>query len=246
MKLIILISTLILSSCASLKYPGWDQVKTEISVFNKPCRFQGEEVNSCKEVDWFKKRATIFKANTIVLVPSNTKTDYCLSGYFYCGANIPPLTFNKNDYISYLKQGSNKVTGQAFLRQKGGGIVTCAGEEVTLYPNTDYFNNMYGIRGDYIEHKQLENENSLVRQTKCDAQGNFEFYNIPAGNWALKTDVEWSVFWAEGVYSPPINIGRVHMPSSYSSHLRDSKQGGILTLDIIVKDNEPNKFIISE
>ena len=105
---------------------------------------------------------------------------------------------------------------------------------------------MYGIRREYIEHKQLENENSLVRQTKCDAQGNFEFYNIPAGHWILKTDVEWSVFWVEGSYSPSINIGRIHMPSSYSSHLIDSKQGGILTLDIIVKDNEPNKFIISE
>ncbi|MCF7971812.1 MAG: hypothetical protein K9L22_11700 [Methylococcaceae bacterium] len=152
----------------------------------------------------------------------------------------------KNNYISYLKKGLNKVTGQAFLRQKGGDIVTCAGEIVTLHPNTDYFNYVYSISEHYIKHKQFENEASLVKQTKCDAQGDFEFYNVPEGEWVIKTTVQWEIFWVNDVYSPPINVGDFHLPSSHNTYSMNSQQGGVLALDVVVKDDEPNKFIITE
>ena len=60
MKLIILIFSLLLISCTNFKYPGWQQVKIEESVFNKNCIFKNEEVNQCTNTNWFKQRATIF------------------------------------------------------------------------------------------------------------------------------------------------------------------------------------------
>ncbi|SMG65208.1 hypothetical protein BMETH_315_0 [methanotrophic bacterial endosymbiont of Bathymodiolus sp.] len=85
-----------------------------------------------------------------------------------------------------------------------------------------------------------------MKQTKCDAQGNFEFYNVPEGEWIIKTTVEWGIFWVEGVYTPPIIVGDFHLPSTYRKYSVHSQQGGILALDIVVSDYEPNKFIISE
>ncbi|SMG66578.1 hypothetical protein BMETH_644_2 [methanotrophic bacterial endosymbiont of Bathymodiolus sp.] len=80
MKLILIFS-LLLISCTNLKYSGWQQVKIEKSVFNKNCIFKNEEVQQCTSTNWFKQRATIFQANTVVLVPSKAKANYCLAGY---------------------------------------------------------------------------------------------------------------------------------------------------------------------
>ena len=77
----------LLTGCAAIKYPNWQQVQVVDSVFKKPCERKMEE--SCSGGDncaeWYKKRATIFGANTVV------STNRLLKGeYFYCGAGIPP------------------------------------------------------------------------------------------------------------------------------------------------------------
>lgn len=59
-------------------------------------------------------------------------------------APIPILTYNMQNNFDFdqaerlMKKGKNTVIGNAFLRQNGGGIVTCAGSEVTLIPATEY------------------------------------------------------------------------------------------------------------
>ncbi|MBP7370582.1 MAG: hypothetical protein KA902_04010, partial [Arenimonas sp.] len=42
-----------------------------------------------------------------------------------------------SDYAQkMLADGTNMVKGSALIRQAGGGVVTCAGNEVLLIPNT--------------------------------------------------------------------------------------------------------------
>lgn len=46
--------------------------------------------------------------------------------------------FNEDEAKRILEEGNNKIVGSALIRQQGGGIVSCAGCEVLLYPATDY------------------------------------------------------------------------------------------------------------
>lgn len=79
--------TFLFTGCTSIKYPNWESVSIESSVENKPCISKNvtEACTGTKETcdTWFKKRATIFKANTVV-------TDKYFNGaYFECNAGLP-------------------------------------------------------------------------------------------------------------------------------------------------------------
>jgi len=102
--------------------------------------------------------------------------------------------------------GSGVVKGQAFLKQKGGTVVTCAGSYVKLYPVSTYskdimrynFGNELG--GYHYGTTELGTEvtKEQFRFQTCDAQGNFEFTDLPKGNYYLKTAVTWNAGGLEG------------------------------------------------
>jgi hypothetical protein len=239
---ILIIFLLILSGCASLKYPNWEKVNISMScVHNKPCVSKGEQ-EKCTDTDpanqcstWFKKRATLVGANT-ALVDTSSYT----ATYFQCEAGLPPykesghkdLKFNEDEYKSYLKSGNNTVTGQAFLTQNGGGVVTCAGQNVLMYPDTDYFNQR---DLEIAKGCQLTNESSmnldLFKLSQCDAQGNFDFHKVPEGNYIITVNVSWNV--------PTVkSIGNYYYTDNRT-------QGGPLRKKITVQNGEINRFIIS-
>ena len=233
---ILIISALILSTgCASLKYPNWENVTIEPSVDNKPCTKMGIKehcVNSKSDCDiWFKKRATLVNANTAVIL-SNLSSNKFTGRYFQCKPGLPLYKypkFNKEEY----KSGSNTVTGQAFLRQKGGGVVTCAGETVSMHPDNDLYDD---ISSGYVSDKQLNNEEKdLFKASQCDAQGNFEFYKVPAGRWVIKVNVKWSAY----------SLNSIPLPHGTYYYTDETKQGGVLVKEVTVRDGEINKFIIS-
>lgn len=134
---------------------------------------------------------------------SATALALALSG---CLATAPPPMyemrnkFDPADYAEYMKTGNSTVTGQAFLRQQGGGTVTCAGNQVHLLPDTIFFREGLGIlfmrQGHQIKgglKDQDEKYQSLRRSAQCDAQGNFQFDSVPEGEYLITTAVEWSV-----------------------------------------------------
>lgn len=106
---------------------------------------------------------------------------------------------------SLLKQGSNTVTGSALIRQKGGGVVTCAGNDANLIPATAYarerMHALYGsdskgYRGGVTREVIFEPEEpeykENIRTTRCDAQGFFKFRNVADGQFFVVTSVLWS------------------------------------------------------
>jgi len=234
---ILIIFILVLSTgCASLKYPNWENVNIESCIHNKPCVSKGveEKCNQLYGCDvWFKKRATLVDANTAV-IDRYTST----ATYFQCATGQPiykehvDYKFNKEEYKLYLESGTNTVTGQAFLTQSGGGVVTCAGESVLMYPDTEYFNQR---DSDIAKGCQLTNESTAVtvlfKSSQCDAQGNFDFYKIPAGNYIISVNVSWDV-------SSVKSIGNYY-------YTDNEKQGGPLRKKVTVIDGEINKFIIT-
>lgn len=109
---------------------------------------------------------------------------------------------NQAEFIN--RQGSATVIGQAFLRQRGGGIVTCAGSGAALIPATDYatelFTNAFGNReggvaGFFVMAPQNMPSDFLKysRKSSCDVSGSFSFAGVPAGSYYLISQVTWYV-----------------------------------------------------
>lgn len=135
-----------------------------------------------------------------------------------------------------LKTGECSIKGSAFIKQAGGGIVTCAGREITLIPVTKYaeerITNIYGSNiGGFVPNYSLnfnriifipddENYHKLCLNTLGDAQGNFEFNNIKEGEYYLTTGITWLV--SQYTYS-----------------------GGILCKRIVVSKNNNDKMILT-
>jgi hypothetical protein len=113
-------------------------------------------------------------------------------------------TFNSAEAEFILTDGNATITGQGFLRQKGGGVVTCAGAPVHLFPKTKYTNermrHLYGGTNGGVNYNLTPKFTpdsfdyyELARQEQCDAQGHFEFSNVPAGEFYVTTSVNWIV-----------------------------------------------------
>lgn len=106
--------------------------------------------------------------------------------------SVDPLVLER-----YNVPGTGSLTGQAFLRQVGGDVVTCAGSEVFLMPKSRLTDDLItAIRaGDDIQPLQAEAAEYpfALRKTTCDAQGNFEFSELAAGTWFVGTHVFWGI-----------------------------------------------------
>lgn len=133
--------------------------------------------------------------------------------------------FNPQDVAWAEGEGNSGVKGSAVLMTNGGSPRTCAGKEVFLIPvgaySTERMTVLYGsvpsfrqIRGDNISglYNPLPTINNTPAQylatgkkTKCDAQGYFEFENIPAGEYYILTQVIWMTPF--GNYSQSYNGG---------------------------------------
>jgi hypothetical protein len=113
--------------------------------------------------------------------------------------------FNAVQAGDLIQPGPNTIKGGAFMRQVGGGVVTCAGEEVALVPATQYaaarMRALYGTDGEFGANTSryvafspdIEGYAMLTRRTRCDAQGNFIFEKVANGTFYITTTVRWSV-----------------------------------------------------
>lgn len=129
------------------------------------------------------------------------------------GCALAPKTITLNEVFDYKEtsekiapNGSNTIKGSALLRQNGGGVVTCAGGEVSMIPVTKYstermtaiYQNVErGYSGAYAQRINFEPKNEdylkLFRNTTCDAQGYFSFNNVKDGDYYVVTTIMWSV-----------------------------------------------------
>tara|TARA_R110001583_G_C5653711_1_gene408975 strand:+ start:2027 stop:2563 length:537 start_codon:yes stop_codon:yes gene_type:complete len=114
--------------------------------------------------------------------------------------------FNLDDVAWIKEKGEATITGQAFLRTRGGDVKTCAGSTVYLIPSSNYaverIRLLYGEEDNGVswDHKTAAGEVLPVAdplyfeytlQTYCDADGNFKFENLPDGIYYLGTSVRW-------------------------------------------------------
>lgn len=101
-----------------------------------------------------------------------------------------------------LSDGSGEIAGEAFLRQRGGGVVTCAGAGVVAYPAGPWVDAWVKANDPYWRSNMFEEELhpdlfGYTRHTTCRNDGTFVFRNMPAGDWFITTTVTW---WIPGRY----------------------------------------------
>jgi hypothetical protein len=103
-----------------------------------------------------------------------------------------------------LGKGTSTVKGSALMRQRGGGVVTCAGNDVFLIPATPSASSelqrvFHGDKGWVARGGDEMGGGKLVvaptpnRAGVCNAQGFFTFTNVKAGKWYVMTTVIWTV-----------------------------------------------------
>ena len=107
-------------------------------------------------------------------------------------------TFNVDEHRPYYQAGTNTIKGQGFLRQKGRGVVTCAGNDVYLMPATPFFRELVNhVRAGEKPEPTDSTYKLVLKKSQCNAQGNFEFGGVANGNWFVVTEVKWSVGYSQ-------------------------------------------------
>jgi len=103
----------------------------------------------------------------------------------------------EKEYIPFLAKGTSAIKGQAFLTTKGGDVKVAAGREVWLDPVTAYSMGWFTKAGCTWQWRELLPPSKTFldarRQTVADAEGRFEFRNLPAGTYYVRTTVTWEV-----------------------------------------------------
>ena len=112
--------------------------------------------------------------------------------------------------------GQTEVSGSAFARQRGGGVVSCAGSDVWLLPDTPFFrwattrvvttdtttSALIGggadTSADWPIATRLQDTMEYARQSQCDIDGRFRFPAVPAGRYFVATVITWTVGTQQG------------------------------------------------
>jgi hypothetical protein len=111
-------------------------------------------------------------------------------------SQIIAINYTEQEFGAYKGKGDSTVFGQAFLRQQGGGVVVCAGEQVVLFPRTASFEAAVNLARQRIQPVPATSDarfKEVARMAICDAQGNFRFSDVPRAKWYVFSKVSWRV-----------------------------------------------------
>ena len=115
------------------------------------------------------------------------------------------------EYQPYLEVGNATIMGQAFLTQRGGGVVKAAGRTVTLDPATSLGKEWWQKVGGNWSTRSVTPPSAAFkkarRTTVADADGRFKFKDLPPGQYYIRTEVTWEV--PSGRYSSSMEGGLV-------------------------------------
>jgi len=101
--------------------------------------------------------------------------------------------FVESEFRPYAAEGTATVTGQAFATTRDGEKVHAAGNEMYLIPVTDYTREWYRVG--VVQGKPVgrfdERIYPYLRFARAGDMGQFEFTNIPEGQYYVATDMSW-------------------------------------------------------
>jgi hypothetical protein len=126
----------------------------------------------------------------------------CANSGQYMVAYAPRVDWPTHEYEQIRAQvGDSVVTGQAFLKNRGGDVKTAAGNKVMLNPVSAYSKQfvdvvIYRRAGLGVQLKPSTPDarmDEFLATTTADADGRFSFYDVSDGEYYLYTWVTWEV-----------------------------------------------------
>ena len=116
------------------------------------------------------------------------------------------------EFAHYTGNGPCTIAGQAFLRTRGGDVRYGAGSAVTLIPDTSLLREVLRVNSTAGSRAQLDPAvqsqwTASLRMTQADGEGEFEFRNVPCGDWYAESTVTWEV--PTSAYTTQAQGGRV-------------------------------------
>ncbi len=106
---------------------------------------------------------------------------------------LPPA--DESEYRPYQQAGTGAISGQAFLVTRSGDAKKAAGKTVTLDPLTSLSRNWWNAAKAYqrLEPRLPDDPKFLAarKTTTADAEGRFTFEGLPAGDYLVRTTVQW-------------------------------------------------------
>lgn len=135
------------------------------------------------------------------------------------------VAFSDEMFATSLTNGTSTVTGQAFLKTRSGEVKFGAGNEVVCVPVNEYTDETQRA---IISGKNLEAPDPRYfkyrRTTIADGNGNFEFRDIPGGEYYISCVIQWEYVTQYGA-----------MPT-----------GGVATARVKIADGESVKIILTK
>lgn len=122
------------------------------------------------------------------------------------------VPFDANQARVRLTPGANQIVGNALMWLSSGGVISCAGEQATLYPVTPYAREWARLTYESVEHNRrvtppnfayrprsagptgLEVDPAFLetsRSVSCDADGRFSFDRVGDGDYFLVARIAW-------------------------------------------------------
>jgi hypothetical protein len=138
------------------------------------------------------------------------------------------VPFDSKVLLPYAEKGKARITGQAFLKTAGGDVKVAAGNSIELWPATDFVREIRRIKDAGLQVANLTTEHvqimrPYIRESIGDAQGGFEFADLPAGEYMLETYLTWKVPGPDGLYDT----------------------GGVISAFVTVSDGESKRVMLT-
>ena len=131
-----------------------------------------------------------------------------------CGGGPPvrvAVPFNPAEARARLTPGDNEIVGAAVMRLASGGVVSCAGEHVTLFPATAYAREWARLTYTTVEPSvfsppgfayrarkdgpaPVQTEQAFLnasRSVACDADGRFSIGQVGSGDYYAVARMAW-------------------------------------------------------
>jgi hypothetical protein len=123
--------------------------------------------------------------------------------------------FNEQDFATYTYKGTSSISGQAFLKTRGGAVRYAAGDAVYITPATSYTREIAQFLEDndrdttIVQGGPPEKSQQLaryVRKTTADGSGNFAFNGLTDGYYY----VECGIYWMAGSRSTGSTVRKLY------------------------------------
>lgn len=138
------------------------------------------------------------------------------------------LSFNEfpaAEYASLATTGTGSVSGQVFMKTRGGDVKVGAGNEVMLIPVTSHSRTLFLAYQQNVAPNNAPDPRAkpYTRRMIAGVDGDFEFNDVPPGDYYLAGSVNWEA------------------PGRYAM----SQQGGFIMMPVTVENGQNKRIMLT-